>query len=108
MIIFVILGILIGAVSIIFALQNVEPVTVLFFSYQLSGSLSLVLFLTLVGGMLVSALVLLPSFIRAEFRISTLKKQYKALQDEMAATRERIHESASGPQIVESNMVSLE
>ena len=108
MIIFVIIGILIGAVSIIFALQNVEPVVVMFFSYQLSGSLALILFLTLIAGMLVSALVLLPSFIRAELNLSKLRKQNKALQDELAATRDRIHESATRPGVVDSNLVSLE
>jgi lipopolysaccharide assembly protein A len=87
MIFFLILGVLIGAVSIIFVLQNITPVTVAFFTYQLQGSLSVILFLAIMAGMLISILILLPSFIRDEVRVNRLKKQNQDLENELAAQR---------------------
>jgi len=88
MIFSLILGILIGVLSIIFILQNIVPVTVVFFAYQITGSLAIILFLALIAGMLISILILLPSFIRDEFRINRLKKQNQDLSDELAAQKE--------------------
>ncbi len=83
MIFFLILGVLLGAVSILFILQNVEPVTVAFFSYHLNGSLALILFLALFSGVVITILILLPSFIRDAFLVSRLKKQNKDLEDQL-------------------------
>ena len=87
MIFFLILGAILGAAFIIFVLQNVAPITVTFFTYHLTGSLSVILFLSLIAGMLISILILLPSFIRDEYRISKLKKQNDDLANELAATK---------------------
>lgn len=83
MIFFLILGVLLGAVSIIFILQNAVPVTVVFFTYQLNGSLALVLFVAMFAGVISTILVLLPGFVRDEFRVSRLKIQNKVLEDEL-------------------------
>ncbi len=97
MIFFLILGVLLGAVSIIFILQNVEPVTVVFFSMSLSGSMELILFLALFSGIIITILMLLPSFIKDAFLVSRLKKQIKALEDELTAAKESLHGAASRP-----------
>ncbi len=92
MIFFVILGVLIGVASFLFVLQNIAPVTVSFLSYHLNGSLAVVLFFAILAGMLMSVLILFPSFIRDEFRISKLKKQIKLLEDELAAAKISLQE----------------
>lgn len=94
MLFFLILGVALGAVSIIFILQNVEPVTVAFFSYQLTGSMALILFLALFSGIVITVLMLLPGFISDEFRVSRLKRLNKDLEDELADARRRLSEPA--------------
>ena len=85
MIFFLLLGAVLGAAFIIFVLQNITPITVTFFTYHLSGSLSVLLLLSLLAGMLITVLILLPSFIRDEVRVNRLKKQNQDLADELAA-----------------------
>jgi uncharacterized integral membrane protein len=82
MIFFLIVGLIIGAVSVIFILQNIVPVTVTFFNWDMSGSLSVILLLSLLAGMLIAVLILLPSFIKAEWQIRVYKKRIKQLEGE--------------------------
>ncbi len=84
MIFFLILGILLGGLSVIFILENSVPITVTFFAWQISGSLSLVLFTAVISGAVIALLVLLPSFIKDDMYLSVLKKQKKELENELA------------------------
>jgi len=88
MIFFLILGAAIGGLSIIFILQNITPVTVMFFTYQLNGSLALVLFLAMLAGVVITILILLPGFVRDEFRVSRLRRQKQELEDELQHMRD--------------------
>ena len=87
MIFSLVLGILLGAVSVIFALQNISIITVTFLDWQVVGSLSLVLLLAILCGIVMTLLVLLPSLIRGDFYLSTLKKQKKEVEDQLAAAK---------------------
>jgi len=80
MLFFLIVGLIIGAVSVVFVLQNITTITVVFFSWQLTGSLAVILLITLIAGMLISALILLPSFIKAEWQIRVYRKRIKQLE----------------------------
>ena len=82
---FLILGAILGAVSVVFVLQNITPITVTFFAWHIEGSLALVLFLALASGMLFTILMLVPGFIRDEFRLASLKKRNKQLEAEVAS-----------------------
>ena len=90
MIIFLILGVALGAVSVIFVLQNITPVTVSFLAWQLDGSLAVILFLACMSGIVMTLLVLLPGLIRDEFRFSRLKKQARSLEDELTKTKKDV------------------
>lgn len=100
MIFFLFLGAILGAGFIIFVLQNVSPITVTFFAYHLSGSLSVILLLSLIAGMLITVLILLPSFIRDEFRVSKLKKQNEDLANELATTKQNLADIANRAPVV--------
>jgi lipopolysaccharide assembly protein A len=88
MLFFLIIGLLLGAVAVIFALQNITTISVTFFTWQVDGSLALILMLAIVAGVLISILVSIPEVIRTHMRISGLKKQNKKLEDEIARLRE--------------------
>ena len=87
MILSLVLGIVLGAVTVIFALQNVAVITVTFMTYQVTAPLALVLLATLLSGVLFSILIILPSLIRDTFYIRTMKKEKRALEDELAQYR---------------------
>ena len=88
MIIFLILGAILGIVSMVFVLQNITPVTVTFFSTQLEGSLAVMLFLAMASGVAMALLLLLPSLIRDEFRFSRLRRKARSLEKEKEQLRE--------------------
>ena len=83
MIIFLIIGLLLGALTIIFALQNITTITVMFLSWQFEGSLALILMLAVGVGIVISALSSLPDVIKKSFQISTLKKHNEKLKDSL-------------------------
>ena len=93
MVIFIILGAILGALLVIFVLQNVTVVTVSFMTWQITGSLALVLLASIVSGIVIALLVLLPGLIRDDFRFSALKKQKKEVDDELIKTRQALSDA---------------
>ena len=84
MLISLIFGVLLGGISVIFILQNITPITVTFFSWQLDGSLALVLFLAMGAGVFITLLFLLPSLIRDEMAFSRMKGDKQKLEEALA------------------------
>jgi lipopolysaccharide assembly protein A len=78
--IFLIIGLLVGGVAVIFILQNIIPISVHFFSWELQGSLALILILSILAGAVLSALSCLPDMINNYFEIISLKKRVKELE----------------------------
>ena len=83
MIILFILGILLGAVAVIFSLQNTAIIVVSFFSWNLTGSLALVLLMAIGSGILITLLLLLPEFISNYFRYKEIKKENSKVEEEL-------------------------
>lgn len=88
MIILFIVGLLLGVVSVIFALQNIAVVTISFFSWHLTGSLALILLLAITSGILIAILLLLPEFISNHFKHKSLRKDNKRLEEELRKQKE--------------------
>ncbi len=84
---FLILGILLGIVAVLFVLQNTSMITVVFASWQLEGSLALILILTLITGVVVTLLLLLPSFIEDALALSAARRRMKALEADLASAQ---------------------
>ena len=82
MIIFLVLGLILGALSVVFALQNVVPITITFFVWQIEGSLALILLLAVLTGVLICGLLSIPEVIRNHLRFKALKKELAALKAE--------------------------
>jgi uncharacterized integral membrane protein len=94
MFIFLIIGILVGAITVIFALQNVMTITVAFFTWHITGSLALVLIVAVIAGLIISTFFALPGIMRSHFRISALQKEVKRLEDELALKNAKSPQSA--------------
>ncbi|MEI6553713.1 MAG: lipopolysaccharide assembly protein LapA domain-containing protein [bacterium] len=88
MIILFIFGLILGAIAVIFALQNIGIITVTFFSWHLTGSLALILLLTIAAGILITILLLLPESIKNYFKYKHLKKENDRLEEELRKQKE--------------------
>ena len=83
MIILFILGLILGGTAVVFALQNVNVITVTFFHWQLTGPLAFVLIGAIVAGVLVTLLLLLPESMRNYFKIKGLVTEIERLEEEL-------------------------
>lgn len=101
MILFLLLGAVLGGLSVIFVLQNIFPITVTFLTWQIEGSLAVVLFLAMMVGVLITLLILLPGLIRDEYRYSQLRKQKQEVEDELTDTRKVVTDVAARAVVVE-------
>lgn len=90
MIFFLILGIALGAVAVLFVLQNMAVVSVSFFALHMEGSMALVLFMAIVTGLIIALLLVLPSLINDAYSLGVLRKQNKKLVDELASSKEAL------------------
>lgn len=88
MFIFFMLGLILGAVAVVFALQNISVITVIFFGWQMTGSLSLILLLAILVGILVTLLILLPKSLADYFKYKKLKKENAGLTEELRKQKE--------------------
>lgn len=77
-----------GGVAVVFALQNIADITVIFFGWQLSGSLSLILLLTMLAGILITLLIILPNSISSYFKFKKLQKENARLTEELRKQKE--------------------
>ncbi len=101
MIILFILGILLGAAAVFFALQNTEVVTVVFFNWQLTSSLSVIIILGILLGVATVILLLLPESLKNYFSSKKLKKEIHRLEEELRKQKELTTFAKSTPPTAE-------
>jgi uncharacterized membrane protein YciS (DUF1049 family) len=75
---------------VIFALQNTMTVTISFLAWEITGSLSLVLLITLAIGAVIGLLVLAPSAIKNTLALSNHRKRIGALEKQLDDQKLRI------------------
>ena len=90
--VYLIIGLVIAVLAVIFALQNSMTVTISFLAWEVTGSLSLVLLITLAIGALIGLLVLAPSVIKHSIAASNSRKRVGALEKELDEKKSRIAE----------------
>jgi uncharacterized integral membrane protein len=89
MFIFLILGAIIGSFSVVFVLQNTTAVSVMFLSWQIEGSLAIILTATFVGGVLTTMLFFLPGLLSDWLKTTQMQKRIYSLEKEVAEAKER-------------------
>jgi uncharacterized integral membrane protein len=85
-----VLGFVLGAGAIIFALQNTQVVALSFMGWQFESSLALLVIVILAVGMIVSMLAFLPSAISGSLRIMKLKRENKKLVQELESREQAL------------------
>jgi uncharacterized integral membrane protein len=91
--------------SVLFAVQNTETVTVTFIAWSLTGSLSLILIITIIVGFLIGSLLLAPSIIKKKFQSFGLKRRVSKLQKEKVKLNKRIEKSEAKQEPLPQNDV---
>jgi uncharacterized integral membrane protein len=88
--VYLIVALVVAIVAVIFALYNPGPVMVSFFTWQITGSLSLVLLVTLAIGVVIGLLVIAPSLVKNTIQGSSQRKRITALEKETAEQKASI------------------
>lgn len=93
------LGLIVGIVcaigAVIFAMQNITPVTVTLGFWSFEGSLALVLLVTLGLGALIAGLVSSPAMIRRQWTVARMGRQIADLEHRLAEQERRNAELAA-------------
>lgn len=92
MILSLMIGFVLGAIALLFALQNTAVVTLTFLGWQFESSLALLVLVSLGVGVLISILASIPSALSASFRIMGLKKENKNLAQAVEEHRKALQE----------------
>jgi putative membrane protein len=90
--VYLIFALLITALAVIFAVQNVTTVTITFLAWRITGSLSLVLLATLIIGTVIGVLVIAPSAIKGRISASSHRKRIGELEKQLDEHKRRIVE----------------
>ena len=90
--VYLIAALVIALVAVIFALQNTMTITISFLVWKITGSLSLVLLVTLAIGVVIGLLVLVPSAIKNSLAVSSHKKRLGSLEKELDEHKTKITE----------------
>jgi uncharacterized integral membrane protein len=85
--VFLVLALAVALVAVLFALQNIVPVSVTFMTWTVEGSLALVLFVALIVGALVSLLASIPAVVKGRMTATSLRKQVAVLEAELESCR---------------------
>jgi len=93
MFIFLILGAIIGALSVVFFLQNTEIISVMFLSFEIESSLAVILAAAFVGGILTTVLLSLPSLISDWLEGARLQRRIRQLENELFESKKREEEA---------------
>ncbi len=81
MILFLIIGIMVGAVAVNFALQNTAPVVVQVFVWTFTAPLSMVILGSVATGLCIAVLMMLPTMIRESLDAFAYRRELKRQAD---------------------------
>lgn len=95
MLAFLILGLILGALVIILAAQNLGVVTVTFLAWTFQGSLALILVIAAAVGILICAFLSLPDMWSKRLTIYRLRKENNELREELAHKRTEVDSEKS-------------
>lgn len=81
MYLFLIIGVVVGALGVEFALLNTEAVTVTLFAWQFISPLSLVIFVSMLLGIGLAVLAMIPSAIREALDTYAVRRELRRAQN---------------------------
>jgi putative membrane protein len=88
--IFLLIALLIALIAVIFALQNTQVVSINFLAWTFQSSIALEMIITLIAGVLVGILAMLPGSIRSQLQISSKKKEKASLEASLSQAQQQV------------------
>lgn len=88
--IFLLFALVIALLAVIFALQNTQVVSINFLAWTFQSSIALEMIVTLIAGVLVGILAMLPSSIRSQLQISSKKREKAGLETSLAQAQDQV------------------
>jgi putative membrane protein len=105
--VYLVFALVIAVLAVIFALYNPAAVTISFFAWQVTGSLSLVLLITLAIGALIGLLVLAPTLVKGSLQSSGQRKRLAALEQEISDKKAAIDEHKATIERLQAKVADL-
>lgn len=87
--VFLFFALILVAVAILFAVQNTDVTTVRFLTFELEGSLALVLLIALALGALISFFASLPTMLRDKWVVRSQRKKLNEVEENLRALEQR-------------------
>ena len=94
MYLFLIIGIVLGAAGLNFALQNTAPVTVSFFAWQFTAPLAFVILGSVAVGLVIAALMMVPRAVNEALDAYARRREARRQASEASYDTSAISESA--------------
>jgi lipopolysaccharide assembly protein A len=88
--IFLLIALLIALIAVIFALQNTQVVSITFLAWTFQSSIALEMVVTLIAGVVVGILAMLPGSIRSQLQIASRKKEKTGLEASLAQAQQQV------------------
>lgn len=103
-----VLGFILGATTIIFAIQNTEVVELAFFSWQFASPLALVIIFSVAVGGLLGVLASVPASIHKSIINRRLRKENDQLRENDAALRQMVADLQNGVVIESRERIEMQ
>lgn len=88
--IFLLIALIIALIAVIFALQNTQVVSITFLAWTFQSSIALEMVVTLIAGVLVGILAMLPASIRSQLQVSSKKREKASLEASLAQAQQQV------------------
>jgi putative membrane protein len=88
--VYILFSIAIAIFAIIFAFQNSQLITVSFLNWSFTGSLALVILVSVAGGVLMSSLASLPPLFKTRWTVRSQRKTIAELESRIAEQSRRL------------------
>jgi len=96
--IFLLLALVLSLFVTVFAVQNNAPIEVSFLSWNVAGSLALILMITFVLGIIIGVMFMLPTSVRARLSAREERKRKQDLALQLAAAQAGRQDAVPGPE----------
>jgi uncharacterized integral membrane protein len=106
MVFYLILGLIIIALAVVFAVENMTAVTVAFFTWTIHTNLAVALLVALGVGVLVALLFTMPGIVRSGFNSSGQKKKMSKMEAERDKYKQQAEDSSKEITTLEEQLAS--
>jgi len=104
MILSLIFGLILGAISVVFIIQNTTVITINFLNYHLQSSLALVILGALLMGMLMAAIFSIPAVIKDHMKYSALRKEKRKLEESLNEAKNKLDSSEIRSEVINKHI----